>query len=60
VDEKLAEITRYRLVKIVHKVFPDGESYVRYPVPVEGEDVVIVQSLYAPQTRPHCRKIPKI
>ncbi len=51
VDEKLAEITRYRLVKIVHKVFPDGESYVRYPVPVEGEDVVIVQSLYAPQDK---------
>ena len=51
VDEKLAEITRYRLVKIIHKVFPDGESYVRYPVPVEGEEVVIVQSLYAPQDK---------
>jgi len=51
VDEKLAEITRYRLVKIVHKVFPDGESYVRYPVSVKGEDIVIVQSLYAPQDK---------
>ncbi len=51
VDKKLAEITQYRQVKIVHKVFPDGESYVRYPVPVKDEDVVIVQSLYAPQDK---------
>jgi len=51
VDEKLAEITRYRLVKIIHKVFPDGESYVRYPVSVKGENIVIVQSLYAPQDK---------
>ncbi len=51
VDEKLAEITQYRLVKIVHKIFPDGESYIRYPVSVKGEDVVIVQSLYSPQDK---------
>lgn len=36
-------------VDVEHKIFPDGESYLRIAGKVEGEDVVIVQSTYKPQ-----------
>lgn len=32
-----------------HRVFPDGESYIRLTTPVEGEAVVIVQTTSPPQ-----------
>ncbi len=32
-----------------HRVFPDGESYIRLTTPVEGETVVIVQTTSPPQ-----------
>ncbi|RLE81558.1 MAG: ribose-phosphate diphosphokinase [Thermoprotei archaeon] len=41
-------------ISLEYKVFPDGESYIRYPLEscdVKGEDVVIVQSLYPPQDK---------
>jgi len=34
-----------------YKVFPDGESYVRFDGSVEGETVAIIQSTYPPQDK---------
>jgi len=34
---------------VEHRVFPDGESYIRLTAPVEGETVVIVQTTSPPQ-----------
>ena len=33
------------------KIFPDGESYVRYPIDVRNEDIIIVQNPYPDQDR---------
>ena len=33
------------------RIFPDGESYIRYPRPIEGEGVVLVQSCPPPTDR---------
>jgi len=46
--ESLAATMGARLVVVEHKVFPDGERYVRIPDPLESE-VVIVQTLSPPQ-----------
>ena len=49
--EKISEVTKLKLLKIEHKLFPDGESYIRYPEEVEGEDLIIVQGMHPPQDR---------
>lgn len=36
---------------VIHRVFPDGESYIRVAVDVRDEDVVIIQSTPPPQDR---------
>ncbi len=36
-----------KLGKVEHKIFPDGESYIRMPQ-LEGDEFVVVQSTYAP------------
>jgi len=51
IDQRLSERTGYRLLKVEHKVFHDGESYIRIPAKVEGEDVIVVQSTYPPQDK---------
>lgn len=51
VDRELAKILGVRHVSIEHKVFPDGESYIRIPIDVRDEDVIVVQSTYAPQDK---------
>ncbi len=51
VDKELAETLRAKHVVVEHKLFPDGESYIRIPVSVEHEHVVIVQSTYKPQDK---------
>jgi len=51
VDEKLAQLLGVKLVKVEHKLFPDGESYIRYPVSELEETVLVVQSLYPPQDK---------
>jgi len=51
VDEKLASLLNVELIKVHHKIFPDGESYVRIPKSLKGADVVIVQSTYPPQDK---------
>jgi len=46
--ESLASSLGARLVIADHKVFPDGERYVRVPDPLEGE-VLVVQTFSPPQ-----------
>lgn len=47
--ESVAKEFGVDVVKVEFKIFPDGESYIRFTRNVEGEDVVIVQSTYPPQ-----------
>ena len=49
-DAEIAKALKARLVKTEHKIFPDGESYIRLPETIE-EEVVVVQSLYPPQDK---------
>lgn len=51
IDEKLAELLKAEHIKIEHKLFPDDESYIRYPVPKLTGTVLLVQSLYPPQDK---------
>ena len=48
---RVAEILGVEAVQMSYKVFPDGESYVRFDGSVEGETVAIVQSTYPPQDK---------
>ena len=47
----LAELLGADVVPVKHKLFPDGESYVRFDGSVEGEAVAIIQSTYPPQDK---------
>lgn len=49
--EKIAKLARLKLMIVEHKLFPDGESYIRFPEKVEGEDLLIVQGMHPPQDR---------
>jgi len=51
IDEGVARHLSVELVKVNHKVFPDGESYIRIPRKVEGEEVAVIQSTYNPQDK---------
>ncbi len=48
---KVAEKLGVEAVKMEYKLFPDGESYVRFDGSVEGETVAVVQSTYPPQDK---------
>jgi len=48
---RVAELLGADVVPVKHKLFPDGESYVRFDGSVEGETVAIVQSTYPPQDK---------
>ena len=48
---RVAELLGVDVVPVKHKLFPDGESYVRFDGSVEGETVAIVQSTYPPQDK---------
>jgi ribose-phosphate pyrophosphokinase len=51
IDEKISKILKYELVKVEHKIFPDGESYIRFPRSLKDEEVAIIQSTYYPQDK---------
>lgn len=51
IASRIANLLGVRLLEIEHKLFPDGESYVRFSGSVEGEDVVVVQGTHPPQDR---------
>jgi len=46
---KVAEILKSKIVSVIVKTFPDGESYLRLDGDVKGEEVVIVQTTGPPQ-----------
>ncbi len=48
---RVAEALGAPLVEAEHKVFPDGEAYVRIPEPIGGRVAVVVQSMYPEQDR---------
>lgn len=48
--KRIAEVSSVEIVPIFFKVFPDGESYIRFDVEsLQDEDVVIVQTTNPPQ-----------
>jgi len=49
--EKVAEGLGVEAVPVEHRLFPDGESYIRLKGSVRGEEVVIVQTTSPPQDR---------
>ncbi|AWR97671.1 ribose-phosphate diphosphokinase [Acidianus sulfidivorans JP7] len=51
IDEKLAKILNLKLLKVEHKVFPDGESYIRIPESINNDNAVIIQSTFYPQDK---------
>lgn len=46
---KVADMLKSRIVSVVFKTFPDGESYIRLKDDIEDEEVVIVQTTGPPQ-----------
>jgi ribose-phosphate pyrophosphokinase len=44
--EKIAEKLRADSCPVDHRIFPDGESYVRLTKPVKGETAVVVQTTF--------------
>jgi len=48
---KLASITGRELCELEHKIFPDGESYIRFKTKLEDKELVIVQGTHPPQDR---------
>lgn len=47
--ERISEELGEKAHPVDHRLFPDGESYIRLTAPVEGETVVIVQTTSPPQ-----------
>jgi len=46
---KVANILKSRVIPVVSKTFPDGESYIRLDNEIENKEVVIVQTTGPPQ-----------
>jgi ribose-phosphate pyrophosphokinase len=46
---KVADMLKSRIVSVIFKTFPDGESYLRFDGGINGEEVVIVQTTGPPQ-----------
>ena len=50
-SRRVAEAAHATSLLLEHKVFPDGETYIRFPQSVEGQEVAVIQSCYAPQNK---------
>jgi len=48
---RVADAMKTSVMQLEHKVFPDGETYIRFPEPVIGEQVAVIQSCYPPQNK---------
>ena len=48
---RVADAMKTDVMQLEHKVFPDGETYIRFPESVAGKQVVVVQSCYPPQNK---------
>jgi len=42
--EAIAKELGYEATLLNHRLFPDGETYIRFPEPIQGETVVLVQT----------------
>jgi ribose-phosphate pyrophosphokinase len=51
IGSEIAEILGIGASVVEHRIFPDGESYVRLTTEVKGRDVVLVHSTAPPQDR---------
>jgi ribose-phosphate pyrophosphokinase len=49
--ERISEELNVRHEMVEHKVFPDGESYMRMDFDPRGEDIIVVQTTYPDQNR---------
>ncbi|MDH5806352.1 MAG: ribose-phosphate diphosphokinase [Candidatus Methanomethylicaceae archaeon] len=49
--ERVANQLNVKGLKIDHKIFPDGESYIRIPENIVGEDIVLIHSTYPNQDK---------
>ncbi len=45
----VARRLKFEVAAVEHRTFPDGESYIRLPVEVDGHDVVLIHSTALPQ-----------
>ena len=50
-SSRVAHATGGASIQLEHKVFPDGETYIRFPISVAGEKVAVVQSCHPPQNK---------
>jgi len=48
---RVADMMNASVMQLEHKVFPDGETYIRFPESLDGEPVAVIQSCYPPQAR---------
>jgi ribose-phosphate pyrophosphokinase len=48
---RVADAMKTSVIQLEHKVFPDGETYIRFPESVAGEQVAVIQSCYPPQNK---------
>ncbi len=51
ISERVAELRGEKSYSTAHKVFPDGESYIKIPHEIAGEDIAIIQSTNTPQDK---------
>jgi len=50
-SKRVSDALGTQALQLETKIFPDGETYVRFPEPVAGENVAVVQSCYPPQNK---------
>lgn len=50
-SRRVAEAIGATSLQLEHKVFPDGETYIRFPESVAGKEVAVIQSCYPPQNK---------
>lgn len=51
IGKELSSILGLKHLDVVYKLFPDNESYIRFPAHVGGEDVILVQTTYPNQDK---------
>jgi len=50
-SKRVAEAIGATSLHLEHKLFPDGETYIRFPESVAGKKVAVIQSCYPPQNK---------
>ena len=50
-SRRVAEATGATSLQLEHKLFPDGETYIRFPESVAGKEVAVIQSCHPPQNK---------